>query len=722
MRATAAEERARKQQELVLKQSRAAERREVHLAHVKECAAKGADWDRGRDRDRDTACSEEVAAAAGRQAAADQRRRTMESLRREQLRSSTAAWSSRVETARELRQRVASDSRVRLNEAVRRAALRREQLLEDVVRKSRQHTAAVGTIKGRLHAVRRLQRWARAAFAASPSASAATAAARVRWSRFGITGVDAAWFSVDHGGSAALVRRLQAATQPLRTSQVRRAAALLEREVLQHAVPSGARDGAAFETLVGVLQRRDVIASTQTFTQSVVSFCDDVRPLLTHAASASVGGRAGVALDVEVEVSQHGCDDAEHPLCPSSKLRPAVARSARTLLAAALIALCPNEVLGEDAEAQASLVALARDAVAKQAAAVSCLRCATARTCVDISALMSFNLAYCAYLDGFMIWKLGDGSRLAQQIAPSFRASVLALRRYNDALASVDASSELASGLLQLRDGTAQHLHHMRAQVTSFIGAKRAAAWERDFVDDVDAEVRAAAVQQQVAADAAASASATDTASVSSASASLPSSPGSDAAPAPAAASSTSSNPPSAHSSPKMKFIRGVLSNEAFAHELMLDPEFRLPGPAMDAELVVGEPATRPLERTASLSPGRRGGSSGSGGNSFCAPLASSSSARCSPAYWRAAASADVHAAVLQGLTDISEGLRSLVPHRTDLHRRICANIDTELLGAMMKSGALDNASWLALVHFIAEQILQLEAPVRHSGEIRGYR
>jgi hypothetical protein len=39
-------------------------------------------------------------------------------------------------------------------------------------------------------------------------------------------------------------------------------------------------------------------------------------------------------------------------------------------------------------------------------------------------------------------------------------------------------------------------------------------------------------------------------------------------APAPAAASSTSSNPPSAHSSPKMKFIRGVLSNEAFAHEL----------------------------------------------------------------------------------------------------------------------------------------------------------
>ena len=55
--------------------------------------------------------------------------------------------------------------------------------------------------------------------------------------------------------------------------------------------------------------------------------------------------------------------------------------------------------------------------------------------------------------------------------------------------------------------------------------------------------------------------------------------------------------PPRASASPSMGLVRQVMANEVMAHELLLDPSFRLPEPPRDEDLLFY--ADEPLDEEA---------------------------------------------------------------------------------------------------------------------------
>ena len=222
-----------------------------------------------------------------------------------------------------------------------------------------------------------------------------------------------------------------------------------------------------------------------------------------------------------------------------------------------------------------------------------------------IHSLLAFNQTWVKYMDAFMVWKLGDGMRISQTLALPFRR--LALKRMELYYESNTKIGEGDAGLEQLREGVENQLAQLRAQLVSLLGADGAVKWEKDQIASMEAErvrevksAKAQTTSQHARKESQGiSSSSSDAASVAAQPSSLSSpgrSPSASSSSAAAAGSTTLISPSSSSSmssttprrvsaSPSMPLFKQVLGNEVLAHELLLDPTFRLPEPATGEDL-----------------------------------------------------------------------------------------------------------------------------------------
>jgi hypothetical protein len=204
-----------------------------------------------------------------------------------------------------------------------------------------------------------------------------------------------------------------------------------------------------------------------------------------------------------------------------------------------------------------------------------------------IHSLLAFNQSWVKYMDAFMVWKLGDGMRISQTLALPFRR--LALKRMELFYESNTRIGEGDAGLEQLREGVENQLAQLRAQLVSLLGVDGAIKWEKDQIASMEAErvreVKSTKAKEKHAKKENLGSSSSDSSNTlaPSTSASISSSLPVSTLPLPSSTSSTT--PRRASASPSMPLFKQVLGNEVLAHELLLDPTFRLPEPATGEDL-----------------------------------------------------------------------------------------------------------------------------------------
>lgn len=523
---------------------------------------------------------------------------------------------------------------------------------------------------------------------------------------------------------------------------------------------------ASFDDCALAIQQRGVLAAAQAITVAVMkaySILEEQHAILAQTAMVVQPSLSGAVTSPGRSTSaapSSSSPAAEEAGSASASLRPTVAKSPRTLLAALLIAYFPQEILsqdtgtamtdhgaasttgqggpGEGATSRASrakqerdqaLVLAARrmlaalhalsatlisDAGVMQAAGVPVARAGgygldghrpdmnldtsvyvdgdlrnaltttttTAATAAAPSstapsssaspdpefvaqalhAILTFNQAWVVYMDSFMVWKQGDGMRVAQSLAHPYRQ--LQLRRVELTREADTRIGQGDAGLEQLREGVDGQISQIRSQLVSLLGQKGAERWEKDQIAGMEAERAREMQQQQQQRSRAGSTASMPSPSLSSApsppgrvpiypvsgpsgssrrgsgsagvppasspaplppisapspwgstgpspageglaptgslspypgSGRTPAGPGITGMPATATAASPASaaaaaavgagmgvgggggsGPRAAHASPQMSLFRQVMSNDVLAHELMVDPTFRL--------------------------------------------------------------------------------------------------------------------------------------------------
>ena len=274
-----------------------------------------------------------------------------------------------------------------------------------------------------------------------------------------------------------------------------------------------------------------------------------------------------------------------------------------------------------------------------------------------LHALWSFNAAWCAYMDAFMIWKSGDGMALAQGLARPYRQLLAKQAQlHQEADTSIGRGD---SGLEELREGTGAHMALLEGQLVTLLGAKRAEQWKADqrasYKAELERDRRLGFATASTAAAPSSSAASTPTAGagVTTAGAgiavapsfrrgSFSSSAGGPRTPLAGTAASTGASPGGeraaavaiagaptpprgAVAAPQMALYRAVMSNEVLVHELLLDPTFRLPDPPQPDDIgFTGEEEEEEIEEVTAVAstaePAPASGSSGEEGFSLGGP------------------------------------------------------------------------------------------------------
>jgi len=107
-----------------------------------------------------------------------------------------------------------------------------------------------------------------------------------------------------------------------------------------------------------------------------------------------------------------------------------------------------------------------------------------------LHALMHLYRAWCAYMDCFLVWKVGDGARVAQSLAPAYRTLWTRFYRYGQEARSMIGVQD--AGLLELRTATQVQVEAMQQQLVSLLGSSGAASWIREQQASVQAALRSA--------------------------------------------------------------------------------------------------------------------------------------------------------------------------------------------------------------------------------------
>jgi hypothetical protein len=385
------------------------------------------------------------------------------------------------------------------------------------------------------------------------------------------------------------------------------------------------------------------------------------------------------------------------------------------------------------------------------------------RSVVLLHRLLAFSATWVEYMDEFMAWKVGDGARWAQALAAPFRDAHRRHRQYADAMGD-EADADHHEATRQLLEGAESTLRLIDEQLATMLGPQGALRWKEDQLAALrreDDEPPAPAPIAPVAAAAPTPAPApTPGPAPPSATAStrapglrrgfLASEP-SSAAPRAAALPPSPMLPPTGPPPPRTSapaaplggadaLVRRLQGNEALAHELMVDPSFRVVEPDWPSGLAMDD-ALDEDEAGASAEAsgaGARDATAAQLERLFLASVGRSADGALRtrawrewrgapaaqqgrfPSYWRevlgiaAAERGDAGADLLVGVVmKVQELLASFVPPRAALRRELEAAVDPSWLRDALRTRTLPLAWWSELTRRWVAVVQRLEAPVR---------
>jgi T-complex protein 11 len=317
----------------------------------------------------------------------------------------------------------------------------------------------------------------------------------------------------------------------------------------------------------------------------------------------------------------------------------------------------------------------------------------------------AFVDAWVTYMDTFMVWKLGDSILVAQTFCRDYQRLVVEQHKLAREATSITGQND--AGLHELREGVESHVKLITEQVTTLLGPQQAKSWIRE---------------QQVLARALIS-SQSSRPSLSGAS-----TPARDraASVARSGASSAATSPQVTHSGggySRTSLFRNVFSNERFAHELILNPDFQLPVPNPPAGVLLEQPSTQSqhTEFRFDLSHANDGLLREIQGDPAM-------TLKMTPAFWSAAlhsaaecdknhltsTESNVVDLLGSGLESILDAIASVIPHRRDMHANISSGMDVPHVKSMIVRQAFVASDWLLLLDYIVSILMSLEAPVRN--------
>lgn len=646
-------------------------------------------------------------------AAADARERLLEARTTSNAERSAERSTRRAALETSLEE-AAEVGRRRIEAGLAEAEERRAAKLNHVVKRVQAHTASVEQRRTRVGAARAIQRrWRRRSSGSLEDVAGAAA-----------TGVGS---DADVHAPFERVRRMFAGRKlGAALTEVHRILRLKE-PAEDIADESGTADALGdFERVARAIQAPEALVAARTLTAGLAFTCEKVLldPPLPDPTESEAAVRA----------SEGGAP-------PGPPALAKVACSARTLLAATLIAWFPNEMLpdydsdaddadadaAEDAEeeegtiarrtpdlsgdadfrasAERELVEAARDLVTSlEVLASAPKRKADGGSAAQVVAFARRTRAvWSRYQAAFVAWKRMDGARLAQQIRPAMvdieleRRRVVAKNRARAASGGSPADSQILAGLRL-------HFAQLTRQVGNMVGPDAA----QEILDGVYDEVDRRLADEPASVDASSAPSGSDGGSDTASTA-----PDGDGRRSPSPGEELRGAAPVGVQK-SLAAQRSALSNEVLVHRLCMDPEWRLPVPAAapgidwDTEVAPAEadtPVHSALARTEA------------DGDVFAEGDAAARAARRNPSFWlgmlRRRGGEAAGAVVRDALNSVKAGIAAVVPHRSDVAAAVATAIDGEHIGRQVATGVLSARSLAALTAWLAEQIAALEAPAR---------